>query len=105
MQIFPNITAPLVNASLNILKPWIQYFQQFTLPPPNATQQNVGTFVAAEPGFLYVKGATAVTLQRGSLKFDFTGALIVPVSIADSVTTTGSFIPYFIPIYGASTQT
>ena len=105
MQIFPNLTAAIVNATGNLVKPWIQYLQQFTLPPPNATPQNVGVFEAVEPGFLYVKGSASVALTRGKLVFDCTGAIFIPVSISDTVVTTGNFTPYFIPIYGASTQT
>lgn len=105
MQIFPNLTATLVNRAGNLLKPWIQYFQQFTQPPPNAIKQSVGTFTAVEPGFLYVKGASSVHLIRGTLNLDCSGAILVPVSINDQVITTGGFTPYFFPIYGAATQT
>lgn len=105
MQIFPNLTWHLVSRTGNLLKPWIQYFQQFTQAPPNAIKQTVGTFTAVEPGFLYVKGAASVHLVRGTLNLDCAGAVFVPVSINDQVITTGGITPYFFPIYGASTQT
>lgn len=104
MQIFPNLTAKIVSQAGQLLKPWVQYLQQFTQAPPNAMQSSVGTFVAAEPGFLYVKGASSVTLIRGTLKLDCSGTIFVPVSISDSVITKGNIIPYFIPIYGANTN-
>ena len=104
MQIFPNQLARLVNGAGLVVKPWVQYFQQFTQAPPNATQQNVGTFIAVEPGFLYVKGASSVTLIRGTLKLDCSGAIFIPVSINDSVIVAG-VKPYFFSIYGANTLT
>lgn len=120
MQVFPNITSAFVSG-VNIVKPWIQYLQQFTQAPPaftplgsggagsgivtNASSQGF-PYTAAEPGFVFIDGGvTQITLTRGSITIDCTGALFIPVSIGDTVDIVGTpTVAYFIPIYGANTQ-
>jgi hypothetical protein len=111
MQVMPNTLAQFVSNARQILKPWIQYLQQFTQAPPNFTQLSATsspfTYTAVEPGFLTIIGGTVskITLIRGNSLIVLTGSLIVPVSISDTVIVTFSVAPslMFIPIYGANT--
>jgi hypothetical protein len=109
MQIFPNTGAPFTNKLGRILRPWIQYLQQFTQAPPSVIGVTVSAspfaYTAKEPGFIFVNGGTVsnISFARGSIVLNFTGQKLVPVSINDIVTVTYSVLPTisFIPIYGA----
>jgi hypothetical protein len=110
MQVLPNSLSRFVNSLGNIVTPWIQYLQQFTQAPPPFGPITVDispfSYTAVEPGFVIVRGGTvsAIALDRGSDTLNFTGQVIIPVSIADTVTATYSVLPTmtFIPIYGAA---
>lgn len=113
MQIFPNITAAFVSKAGNVLKPWIQYLQQFTVAPPAGTQLTLTaspfSYTTVEPGNLVIVGGTisSILLIRGNLSLNITGSKIIPISVNDTVKITYSVLPavYFLPNYGASTQT
>lgn len=112
MQTLPNQNSNFVSDDGTVNKPWSRYLSQFTLPPPpftplvdnqNSFQQSF-PYEAVEPGFVFIDaGATKVTLTRGSITIDCTGALFIPVSINDTVDADGVTTGYFIPIYGANT--
>lgn len=114
MQIFPNTIQDFVNSAGRILKPWIQYLQQFTQSPPNFINLTVGSspfsYSAKEPGYIYIFGGTVSVIQliRGTIAFSIgivsgVAGQTVPVSINDTVKITYSVKPsvWFIPIYGA----
>jgi hypothetical protein len=112
MQIFPNTLAEFIDrATGRVIKPWIQYLQQFTQAPAPYKPISVGTspftFTAAEPGFLCVLNGTVTTqtVKRGSISLDITGIRFTPVGVNDTVTITYSTVPtvFFIPSFGAAT--
>lgn len=106
---FYNTGARFVDAAGRILRPWIQYLQQFTTAPPAFMPITVGaspfSYTAKEPGNVYIDSSTAILLTRGIVSIDLTGLKIVPVSINDIVTVTYSGLPVikFIPSYGQNT--
>lgn len=101
MQPLNNLTAPFVDKVGKIVKPWIQFLQQFVQAPPAITTV-VSPFVAAEPGFVVITGGAVITLSRGRVSITLTGQRIIPVSINDTVTSPSGTLQ-FIPIYGANT--
>jgi hypothetical protein len=107
MQPLPNQNSPFVDGKNGVNKPWSKYLQQFTQPPPNFTALDATSFPyeAVEPGFIFIDGGVSkITLTRGLITLDCTGALFIPVSINDTVDIVGTAtVAYFIPIYGAST--
>lgn len=112
MQAFPNTLAAFIDkANCRIVKPWIQYLQQFTQAPGKFNPVSVGispfSYKSAEPGFVYIKNGTitTVTLTRGSLTLDVTGLVLIPVGVSDTVVITYTGVPtvYFIPSFGAAT--
>lgn len=112
MQIFPNITSRFADQFGTILKPWIQYLQQFTSAPPGASSVGINvspfTYSAVEPGQLAISGGiiSKLILIRGGIKIDITGTKIVSLSVNDSVQIVYSVVPtvLFLPSYGANTQ-
>src|SRR5258708_2468744 len=112
MQVFPNLTSRFADAYGTLLKPWVQYLQQFTTAPPGISQSTLGpspfSYVAAEPGQLIVNNGTVSKIEiiRGNVSLDVTGTKIVPVSVADTVKITFSAVPMvnFLPSYGANTN-
>lgn len=112
----PNVLQNFVNGGRQIISPWIQYLQQFTIAPPAFIDVTVGTspfdYVAAEPGNLFITGGTVsgITLTRGSdtiTVFPSTAnPRLVPISIGDTVEITYSVKPTikFIPQYGVDTH-
>lgn len=113
MQPLPNQNSSFTDNNGNVQKPWSRYLQQFTQAPPAFTELSGNTasfeqsfpYTASEPGFIFIDGnVTKITLTRGSITIDCTGALFIPVSINDEVDIVGSpTTAYFIPIYGANT--
>lgn len=96
-----NLKSALVNKAGFILQPWITFFQQFTQAPSRATAVDVssGSYTAAEPGILFVTGATTITLTRGTTTVTTTDNF-VPVAIKDTVTFTGgSPVATFFPSF------
>lgn len=110
MQIFPNITFAFI-AGGRIVKPWIQYLQQFTSAPPAVMPVSVGispfSYEAAEPGQVSISGGTVskINLIRGNVVIDVTGLKLIPVSISDTVQVFFGVAPtiQFLPSYGANT--
>lgn len=108
----PNVLQEFVNRAGIIKNPWIQYLQQFTIPPPNFIDVTLTgspfEYVAREPGSLFVSGGTIslITLTRGTETLTVTGSILIPVGIADIVEVTYSVLPTvkFIPSYGVDTH-
>lgn len=109
MQIFPSTIQKFTDKAGQILKPWIQYLQQFTQAPPNIINLTVSSspfsYTAKETGFVYIIGGSvsAINLIRGSISIVVTGSLI-PTAVNDTVQVTYSVLPTikFIPSYGAA---
>lgn len=101
MQPLPNLGSPLVGKMGNLIKPWVQFLQQFVQKPPNIIAV-VSPYTAKEPGFVAITGGAVITLTRGNVYVVLTGQKIVPVSIGDVVTSPSGTLQ-FIPIYGANT--
>lgn len=102
MQPLNNLTAPFVDKAGKLLKPWIQFLQQFVqVPPP--IKAVVSPYTAVEPGYIVITGGAVITLTRGKISIILTGQVIIPVSIADIVTSPSGTLQ-FIPIYGANTN-
>ena len=108
MQIFPPTFARWLARTVDMAA--VFYLQQFTQAPPTFVDITVDispfSYTAKEPGYIVVSGGTvsAIELKRGTDTLDFTGQLLIPVSINDTVTTTYSVLHTitFIPIYGAA---
>lgn len=112
----PNVLQSFTDKTGKILNPWIQYLQQFTVPPPAFMDITVGTspfdYEAKEPGSLFISGGTVsgITLTRGADTItifpDTSIPRIVPVSIDDIVTITYTVLPTikFIASYGVDTR-
>lgn len=111
---FSNTLAPFVDKAGKILRPWIQYLQQFTIAPPNFISITVSaspfSYVAKEPGNVAITGGTisSVVLTRGANSISLGSGTnkFVPVGIFDTVTVTYSVLPTleFIPSYGQNTN-
>lgn len=101
MQPLNNLAAPFVDKAGKLIKPWIQFLQQFVQAPPPIIAV-VSPYVAKEPGYVVITGGAVITLTRGKISIILTGQKIIPVSISDTVTSPSGTLQ-FIPIYGAST--
>lgn len=112
----PNVLQNFVDGGKKIINPWIQYLQQFTIPPPAFADITVGTspfsYEADEPGNLFVSGGavSSIALTRGAdtiiVAPNTTNPRLVPIAIADTVTVTYTVLPTikFIPLYGVDTH-
>ena len=112
----PSVLSKFVNDSKNIVLPWIQYLQQFTIAPPSFMDITVGTspfdYQAEEPGNVFISGGTVsgITLTRGGVTIivfpNTANPRLVPVAVADIVEVTFSLLPTmkFIPAYGVNTN-
>lgn len=94
----PSIVQAFVDKAGRIAKPWNIYLQQFTQAPPpfiDIIGASPFSYVAKEPGFLFIVGGTVTALHliRGTVNIDLTGQKIIPVSINDTVITTYSVLP------------
>ncbi len=101
MQPLPNLVSRLIDNSGKLVKPWIQFLQQFVQAPP-PFKNVVSPYTAVEPGYIVITGGAAITLTRGKVNITLTGQRIIPVSINDIVTSPSGTLQ-FIPIYGAAT--
>lgn len=101
MQPLNNLAAPFVDKAGKLIKPWIQFLQQFVQAPPAITTI-ISPYTAKEPGYIVITGGAAITLTRGKISITLTGQKIIPVSISDIVTSPSGTLQ-FIPIYGANT--
>ena len=104
MQPLPNQNSSLTDQSGGINKPWSKYLQQFTQAPPPFIPKPVFPYTAVEPGYIFIDGGVSkVTLTRGTITIDCTGALFIPISINDTVAIVGNAtVAYFIA-YGLKT--
>jgi len=101
MQPLPNLVSALVGQGGRLVKPWIQFLQQFVQEPPSITAV-ISPYQAVEPGYIIITGGGVITLTRGRVSITLTGQVIIPVSINDTVTSPSGTMQ-FIPIYGANT--
>jgi hypothetical protein len=101
MQPLPNLVSPLVSAARTLVKPWVQFLQQFVQAPP-AIKNVTSPYTAVEPGYIVITGGAVITLTRGKVSITLTGQVIIPVSISDTITSPSGILQ-FIPIYGANT--
>lgn len=113
MQTFPNITSRFIDNAGKVVKPWIQYLQQFTRQPPNAMAVSVSgfpvsfSFTAAEPGQLVITGTVSkINLIRGTTTVEIIGTNIISLSVNDTVQISYTSPPkiLFFPSYGANTN-
>lgn len=113
---FYSTIAKFVNREGNILQPWIQYLQQFTIAPPAFLDITIGAspfeYEAKEPGNVYIAGGTVsdISLIRGGesivIQTSTASPRYIPVSVADIISVTYSIIPTsmkFVPNYGQNT--
>lgn len=113
MLLLPNQLSPLVDRLGRIVRPWVQYLQQFTQAPPNFMTITVSAspfeYLAAEPGNVALTGGTitGLVLTRGSNSINLGAGTdkLIPVSIQDILTVSYSVLPTinFIPSYGQNT--
>lgn len=111
MMPLPSQVSSFVDQAGRIIRPWVQYLQQFTQAPPKIMDVTVTvspfSYTAKEPGYLYIHGGTisAITLTRGIVTLIFTGNTAVPVAINDIVSITYTVLPTvkFVPSYGQNT--
>lgn len=111
----PNVLQDFVNKSGQIIVPWIQYLQQFTIAPPAFMDITVGSspfeYEAEEPGNVFITGGTVsqIALIRGAdtiiLFLNTTTPRMVPVAVKDIVKVTFTVLPTlkFISSYGQNT--
>lgn len=112
----PNVLQNFVNGGRNIVNPWIQYLQQFTIAPPAFLDITLTgspfEYVAKEPGNLFITGGTvsSITLTRGTDTITIfpntANPRLIPVAVEDIVTITYTITPTdvkFIPSYGQNT--
>jgi len=100
-----NLQAPLVKVKDSkgnvigtgtIIQPWNSFFQQFTQAAPAVANVTQNPFTANAKGTLILSGASAITLTRGSVSINLTGQQIIPISIGDTVSWTGSATAQFL---------
>lgn len=95
----PNMQAPLVEVKDQYLKiigrgflipPWNSFFQQLTQKAPAVVTVTVSPFTANANGTVIFTGvAPSIILTRG-VNIDVTGQRIIPISIGDTLTWTGT---------------
>lgn len=105
----PTTTADFVNGAKKLISPWIQYLQQFTIAPPAfidiTPDGSPFEYQAEEPGNIFIDGATAIMLTRGTDTIDVSSLIMIPMGIKDIVEITYGVLPTvkFIPSYGQNT--
>lgn len=104
----PNQQSPLVSVKDKngkeigkgyIIPPWNSFFQQFTQNAPAVADVTQSPFTANANGTVIIKGATTITLSRGTTDIVLTGQEIIPISISDVLSWTGS--PTSVQFLGA----
>lgn len=90
----PNMRQPMVQIieGLGYLRPpWNSFFQQFVQPAPAVANAGLSPFTANAKGTVIFTGvAPSITLTRGNININVTGQRIIPISIGDTLTWTGS---------------
>ena len=85
-----NLNSPLVDKTGKVIPPWNSFFQQFTQAAPAVSSVTQNPFTANAIGKVVILGATTITLSRGSVSRLVSGETIIPISIGDTVSWTGS---------------
>lgn len=88
----PNLKAQVVDKQGYLLPPWNSFFQQLVQRAPAVQNVSGSPFTANQNGTVILKGAATVHLTRGNVSIDLSGVdpTIIPISISDTVTWTGS---------------
>lgn len=74
-----------------LISPWNSFFQQLTQKAPAIATVTVSPFTANANGTVIFTGvAPSIILTRGVDNIDITGQRIIPISIGDTVTWTGT---------------
>ena len=100
-QPVPNLKSKLVDKFGFLIPPWNSFFQQLVQPAPAVVSVGVSStpFTANANGTLIVKGATTITLTRGTVNITLTGQIIIPIAVSDTVSWTGT--PTSVQFLGA----
>ena len=100
-QPVPNLRSRLVDKFGYLIPPWNSFFQQLVQPAPAVVSVGVSStpFTANANGTLIVKGATTITLTRGTVNITLTGQIIIPIAVSDTVSWTGT--PTSVQFLGA----
>ena len=96
-----NLNAPLVDKSGKVIPPWNSFFQQFTQKAPAVVDvvDSATPYTPNTKGSVIIKGATTITLTRGLVSIVLTGQIIIPISIGDTLSWTGT--PTSVQFLGA----
>lgn len=100
-QPVPNLKSKLVDSQGFCIPPWNSFFQQLVQPAPAVATIGIAAtpFTANANGTLIIKGATTITLTRGTVAISLTGQIIIPISVGDTVSWTG--VPTSVQFLGA----
>lgn len=100
-QPVPNLRSRLVDKFGYLIPPWNSFFQQLVQPAPAVASVGVSStpFTANANGTLIIKGATTITLTRGTVSISLTGQIIIPIAVSDTVSWTGT--PTSVQFLGA----
>jgi hypothetical protein len=100
-QPVPNLKSKLVDKFGFLIPPWNSFFQQLVQPAPAVVSVGVSStpFTANANGTLIIKGATTITLTRGTVSISLTGQIIIPIAVSDTVSWTGT--PTSVQFLGA----
>lgn len=86
-----NLGSPLVDTkSGKVIPPWNSFYQQFTENAPAVSSITQNPFTANAIGKVIILGATTITLSRGNTSVLVSGEKIIPISIGDTLSWTGS---------------
>lgn len=81
----------VLNGLVYLIPPWNSFFQQLTQKAPAIAAVTVSPFTANANGTVIFSGvAPSIALQRGIVSIDMTGQRVIPISISDTVTWTGT---------------
>jgi hypothetical protein len=86
-----NLGSPLVDIKTGkVIPPWNSFFQQFTQTAPAVSSITQNPFTANAIGKVIIIGAATITLTRGDIIVLVSGEKIIPISIGDTLSWTGS---------------
>jgi hypothetical protein len=86
-----NLGSPLVDIKTGkVIPPWNSFFQQFTQTAPAVSSITQNPFTANAIGKVIIIGAATITLTRGDTIVLVSGEKIIPISIGDTLSWTGS---------------
>lgn len=85
-----NQNSPLVDKDTGkVARPWNSFFQQFTQKAPAVVAITDNPYTPNALGKVIIKGATTITLTRGTVNISLTGQVIIPMGIGDTLSYTG----------------